>query len=433
MSDTIDVLHDQRKSKAKTNKKLDTRETLPPHEIASFIRGELQIELRYNTILQRIEFRYWTEPWQQWTDTQDTWLLKVRGAATHKDLANLPLLQKAVEFEARCFPTNPIRDYLQKCPTDWPQWAKQNGHVVGSVEMTPGFLIAQFIDTDMDKSTLAAIFDAWLVGCVMHGYAPERNEWSGATICPILVGPQGCNKSNFTKWLGTAAGMEYYDESVIDADSKDARIALSKVWIWAADEFSGTVRKRGSEAVKNFLTRKTINERPAYGRAAIWMPRLASFIGSCNQDMPLQDTTGNRRFAVIYLKRVNLDDLKTVLPIDRLWGAAMWLWQNMGLTPALDQIAQDEVIRSNADALDLHPWAEVLSTRLEFGANFHCTAQEILLDILAISPNEQTQKTKQILHDIFRSPDFSCHNVRSVRIRENGKQIRIWQGCRVKR
>ncbi len=432
MSDGIDVLHEKRKSKAKVNKKKDTRETLPPHEIASFIRGELNIQLRYNTILQRIEFRHWPELWQQWTDTQDTWLLKVRGAATHKDLANLQILQKAVEFEARSFPTNPIHDYLQSCPTDWPEWARANGHTVGGVEMTPGFLLAQFIDSDMDKSVLASIFDAWLVGCVMHGYAPERNPWSGATICPILVGPQGCNKSNFTKWLGTAAGMEYYDESVIDADSKDARIALSKVWIWAADEFSGTVRKRGSEAVKNFLTRKTINERPAYGRAALWMPRLASFIGSCNQDMPLQDTTGNRRFAVIYLQRVRLDDLKAVLPIDRLWGAAMWLWKVMGLTPALDVDAQETVNQVNADATDEHVWTDILRNRLEFGHDFCCTAQEILTNILGIYPDAQTQKHKQDLANIFRLPYFQTRGVTNKVMRQNDKVLRVWRGCRIK-
>jgi predicted P-loop ATPase len=433
MSDGIDVLHEKRKSKAKSNKKADTRHTLTPQELASFIRSELGIELRYNTILQRVEYKFALETtWHQWADTQDTWLLKVRGAATHKDLANLQILQKAVEFEARCSPTNPIRNYLQSCPMDWSEWAKANGHVVDGTAMSPGFLLAQYIDSDMEKTVLASIFDAWLVGCAMHGYSPERNDWSGATICPILVGPQGCNKSNFTKWLGTAAGIEYYDESVIDADSKDARIALSKVWIWAADEFSGTIRKRGSEAVKNFLTRKTINERPSYGRVAIWMPRLASFIGSCNQDMPLQDTTGNRRFAVVYLKGVRLNELKSVLPVDRLWGAAMWLWQKLNVTPALDEYAQETVNHVNASALDVHPWTEILLKRLEFGNGHECTAQDILQDILGIYPADQTQSQKRILHDIFRSPAFAECEVSSVFVWRNGKSLRVWRGCKIK-
>lgn len=433
MSDGIDVLHEKRKSKAKSNKKNGEKQVLSPQEIASFIRNELGLELRYNTILQRIEYKMFGEGWRQWTDTQDTWLLKVRGNATHTDLINLPLLSKAVDFEAHQFPVNPIQDYLRSCPTDWPEWAQANGLGINGTAMSPGFVLAQYIDTDMDKGTLASIFDAWLVGCVLHGWSPERNEWSGATICPILVGPQGCNKSNFTKWLGSAAGMEYYDESVIDAENKDARIALAKVWIWAADEFSGTIKRRGAEAVKNFLTRKTINERPAYGKRVVWMPRLASFIGSCNQDMPLQDTTGNRRFAVVYLNRVRLDELKAVLPIDRLWGAAVWLWKVMGQTPALDEIAQDDVNRVNDEATDKPIWTDILLDRLEFGPDFYCTAQEILLDILAISPNEQTQRHKQILHDLFRLAAFSSQGVTSRVIKCNRKTVRVWQGCRIKR
>jgi predicted P-loop ATPase len=433
MSDGIDVLHEKRKSKAKANKKAGVSATMTPEQLAAFIRSELGIELRYNTILQRVEYKFALETtWHQWADTQDTWLLKVRGAATHKDLANLQILQKAVEFEARCTQVNPIREYLRNCPTDWPEWAQANGHEIDGTAMSPGFLLAQYIESDMEKTVLASIFDAWLVGCAMHGYSPERNDWSGATICPILVGPQGCNKSNFTKWLGTAAGIEYYDESVIDADSKDARIALSKVWIWAADEFSGTIRKRGSEAVKNFLTRKTINERPSYGRVAIWMPRLASFIGSCNQDMPLQDTTGNRRFAVVNLRNVRLGELKAVLPLDRLWGAAMWLWQKMGATPALDEYAQETVNLVNEDATDEHVWTDILKTRLAFGHDFCCTAQEILTNILGIYPDAQTQKHKQDLHNIFRLPYFAAHNIAAKMVRKDGKVVRVWQGCRLK-
>lgn len=432
MSDGIDVLHEKRKSKAKANKKAATRDTLPPSEIAAFIRSELGLELRFNTILQRIEYKFALETtWHQWTDTQDTWLLKVRGAATHNDLANLKLLQKTVEFEARSFPINPIRDYLQHCPQDWPQWARDNGFTIDNVAMTPGYLLAHFIDSDMDKSTIASVLDAWLVGCAMHGWSPETNSWSGATICPILIGPQGCNKSNFTKWLGTAAGIEYYDESVIDADSKDARVALSKVWIWAADEFSGTIKRRGAETVKNFLTRKTINERPAYGRFALWMPRLTSFIGSCNQEMPLQDTTGNRRFAVIYLKRVRLDELKALLPIERLWGAALWLWKVMGVTPALDEIAQEDVNQTNASALDVHPWTEVLLERLHFGENYECTTQDILQNIIGIYPCDQTLHDKRVLHEIFRSPAFFNRNICNRVVKRERQSVRVWRGCKI--
>ncbi len=148
--------------------------------------------------------------------------------------------------------------------------------------------------------------------------------------------------------------------------------------------------------------------------------------------MPLQDTTGNRRFAVIYLQRVRLDDLKAVLPIDRLWGAAMWLWKVMGLTPALDVDAQETVNQVNADATDEHVWTDILRNRLEFGHDFCCTAQEILTNILGIYPDAQTQKHKQDLANIFRLPYFQTRGVTNKVMRQNDKVLRVWRGCRIK-
>jgi hypothetical protein len=433
MSDEPVVLHDQRKRKTKSDKKQSEQDALSGEQIASFIRSEIGCEFRYNSILQRIEYRKALEQsWYQWTDAQDSLLMNVRSAGAHKDLRNLALLQRAVSYEAYKTTVNPVREYLARCPPDWTTWVLNNGLLNSNgLPASPGDIIASHIETDMDKQAVAAIFDAWLVGCVMHGYNPEANEWAGATICPVLVGPQGRDKSNFTKWIGTAAGVEYYDESVIDVDSKDSQIGLARTWIWAADEFSGTLKKRGAESVKNFLTRKTINLRLPYQRTAVTLPRLASFIASCNQEMPLQDTTGNRRYAVIKLERVRLADLKAALPLERLWGGAMHLWKSLHMTPALSFDARATVEAFNDLSTAVHPWTDQLLSKLEFHPDYKTTISEILTDVFCLGFDRHELRHKTLVWSILRSSAFNRYLIENKLHKENGKVFRVIKGCRV--
>ena len=416
--------------KKKFNKDISKTEPLNNEIFISWIFDTLKIKVRYNTILQRQEYNDGSG-WQNWTDEQDLLWLKVRDAGfEHKDFHTEKLIKEAIAREAYRNKVNPIREYLLNCPKDWTSWSLDHDILFDGIPASPGRLIAEYIDSPMDKAVIGEIFDCWLVGCYLHGVDPEHNQWAGATICPILVGPQGCNKSRFTGWIGQAAGKDYYNESIIDAKEKDARAALAATWIWAADEFSGTMIKSHSETIKNFLSRKVITERLPYAKRTLTLPRLTSFIGTDNEARPLRDTTGNRRFAVIHIERVRLEELQKVLPLDRLWGGAHHL-VSIGQTPMLNKSAQNVVNEVNDDAVERDQWTEILLEKLKFDVLGKCTTSEIFASILGVCVADQDQAKKRRLGQILNSVEFKKLGVEQKTERVGEKKIRIWSGCKI--
>ena len=409
--------------------KKDTQLTLEAYTHA--ILQALQIDVRFNTILQRMEYTSGRE-WKPWTDADDLRWLEVQAVHEHADLKNRNKILEAIAKQAQQNEVNPIREYLLNCPSDWTQWCLTPEERFPNISPVPtvGRIIAEYIESPLDKTVIAEVFDAWLVGCFLHGTELESNRWAGATICPILVGPQGCNKSRFTSWLGQAAGKEYYNESIIDADNKDNRIALATTWIWAADEFSGTMIKSKSETIKNFLSRKIITERLPYAKRVQTLPRLASLIGTDNEARPLRDTTGNRRFAVIPVERIRLEELQNVLPLDRLWGGVPYLLY-LNQTPVVQGNAQIIINDVNEDAVEHDQWSEILLEKLVFDEFGKCTSSEIFSSVLGVCIADQDQAKKRRLGQILNSLEFKNLGVRQKNEWHGKIKRRIWKGCKI--
>lgn len=417
--------------KKKFNKDLTRDVPIDNETFIYWILQTLKIDVRFNIISQRQEFND-GKGWHNWTDQHDLLWHKVRSAGfEHKDFHNEKLIGQAITKRAYENQVNPIREYLLSCPHDWTTWILDNTLLVDGLPPSPGRLIAEYIDSPMDKRVIAEVFDAWLVGCAHHALDPENNQWAGATICPILVGPQGCNKSRFTSWVGQAAGKEYYNESIISADNTDARIALATTWIWAADEFSGTMIKSKSETIKNFLSRKSITERLPYAKRVQTRPRLASLIGTDNEAHPLRDMTGNRRFAVIHIERVRLEELQNVLPLDRLWGGACYLIQTLKQTPMVSRNAQNVINAVNENAVERHAWTEILLEKLKFDELGECTSLEIFQSILGVCVADLSEDKTRKLGQILKSLEFKNLGVKQEYRKLKGKSARVWVGCKI--
>ena len=108
---------------------------------------------------------------------------------------------------------------------------------------------------------------------------------------PILIGPQGVGKSTFLKILG----MDWYNDSLVNVEGKDACELIQGSWILEMGELS-SLRKSELNLVKNFLSRTDDIFRASYGRRAQKYPRRCAFFGTANDTNFLRDETGNRRF-----------------------------------------------------------------------------------------------------------------------------------------
>lgn len=161
---------------------------------------------------------------------------------------------------------------------------------------------------------------------------------------PILIGPQGVGKSTFLKILG----MDWYNDSLVNVEGKDACELIQGSWILEMGELS-SLRKSELNLVKNFLSRTDDIFRASYGRRAQKYPRRCAFFGTANDTNFLRDETGNRRFwpidCFIYKPKKSIfNDLNDEL--DQIWAEACELAKNkfysLVLSKEAEKIAKEE-------------------------------------------------------------------------------------------
>jgi predicted P-loop ATPase len=123
---------------------------------------------------------------------------------------------------------------------------------------------------------------------------------SKADCVLLLIGPQGIGKSTFCRKLAIQETW-YRDAIVGNLGSKDACLALRGKWIIELSELAA-LRKSAMEKIKNYLSIDIDQYRLPYARNEIAQPRTCVFIGTTNEELPLADHTGARRFWPIHLK-----------------------------------------------------------------------------------------------------------------------------------
>jgi len=156
---------------------------------------------------------------------------------------------------------------------------------------------------------------------------------------PVVVGPQGWNKSRAIRALVAVTGWFCDDLStaLIDRDSKES---LTGKWIIELAEFPHI--RREIEKVKAFFSRQADRFRRAYDRTNRDWPRQCAFIASSNE-LEFINVTGNRRFWPIPLGRP-ADIEATERDREQLWAEAVH-WYDQGfawwLPPGVEAIAAE--------------------------------------------------------------------------------------------
>jgi predicted P-loop ATPase len=229
----------------------------------------------------------------------------------------------------------------------------------------------------------------------------------------VLTGEQGALKSTLVSEL---FGAEFTRSQMPDLANKDASAALRGFWAIELAELDRIVRTETS-TVKEFLTRTSDDYRPPYGRLDQHFPRECVFIGTCNDEDFLRDSTGNRRFWPIKVNRIDLEYLR--LNRDAIWGQAA------ALETAHAQHWLDEAGDQKAnDARGVHivhdPWHNKISTYLQ-GREL-VTTEEIYRcvlsgDIISFGRSEQMR-----ISDTLKRLGCKAKTVTE----KSGRQQRAW-------
>ena len=124
--------------------------------------------------------------------------------------------------------------------------------------------------------------------------------------CVTFVGGQGRFKSTSFRKLVSAA---WFSDSPLPIGDKDAMQNLRGKWLWEFSENESLSRKERN-AVKAYLSSQADDYRASYGHNAERVPRQTCFVASTNEPEFLTDPTGNRRFPIVVVGRIDLDAIE---------------------------------------------------------------------------------------------------------------------------
>ncbi len=272
-------------------------------------------ELRKNVLTDVIQYRDKKSYFYDWEDITDQKLneitfkaLKSGVGAKDKDIKRFIDSSMVKAFD-------PIADWLMSLP----KWDGTDR-------------VAQLADSiPTDNDTWKPFLHTWLLSMVAHWLG--KDPVHGNAMMPVLIGYQGCGKTNFCNSLLPRELSEYTSNKVDLKSDTSIQLALSRYALINIDEFDQV--KKGQQALLKFLI-STSNAKMRLPLASqiTERRRYASFIATTNFLQPLVDPTGSRRFICIKvtdqiksLNDFNLPQLYAQLQAEVSEGARYWLNQ----------------------------------------------------------------------------------------------------------
>lgn len=232
---------------------------------------------------------------------------------------------------------NPVTTYFNTLAAYMPAHpSSTGGGQVGGGEPDYISKLASFINCK-EPAQFLHHFKKWLARTVKCATVPEYFNKQAL----IFVSPkQNDGKSTFCRFLCPPALSDYIAEDI--TNDKDARILLCRNFLINLDELA-VLSKQEINSLKAFFSKTQINERLPYDRTNSIIPRIASFIGSTNQDEFLSDETGSVRWLCFAIDGINWN-YKKEIDINRVWAQALYLANDPTFEPELtrDDIAENE-------------------------------------------------------------------------------------------
>lgn len=250
----------------------------------------------------------------------------------------------AIEIVSEKNITHPVRDYLNSL-----QW--------DGVARIDTLLIDLFGAEDNEFTRAATRI--WLTAAVARIMKPGIKF----DYMLLLIGDQGIKKSTFFNVL---AG-EWFNESFsFDmVGKKDAVEQLQGSWIIEVQELDG-MRKSDVDSVKSFVARRKDEMRAAYGRYKTIYKRQGVFGGTSNEDTPLLDQTGGRRFWPVKVYKLESIDVELELTKIRnqIWAEALVAFQ-AGELLYLDESTEEIAKKVQMDHTETDVRADIIAAFLE--------------------------------------------------------------------
>jgi predicted P-loop ATPase len=153
------------------------------------------------------------------------------------------------------------------------------------------------------------LFNIWMRSMVAMWLG--KGQLTGNALVPLLIGRQGCGKSSFCRILLPRELQDYYNDRINFKNEQDLNLGLSSFGLINLDEFD-KITQRQQIVLKYLVSTADLKYRPPYGKAYTSNRRYASFIGTTNEQTPLTDPSGSRRFLCVSID----GDIDFETPVD---------------------------------------------------------------------------------------------------------------------
>ena len=311
----------------------------------------------------------------------------------------IPTAHAVIESRARSCPFHRVREYLDGLRHDGVE------RVAG--RNAPGWL-TKYLGVP-DSRYVRAVGRMFLIAAV----ARIRNPGCKLDTMLVLEGTQGKRKSTCVE---TLFGEDYFSDQLSEVTTKDSSSDLRGKWVIEWSELDNLSRAESS-AVKKYITRKTDDYRPSYGRRNVRIARQCVFVGTTNKSAYLKDETGNRRFLPVEcVGEIDIDALRR--DRDLLWAEAVALyasdekwWFDSDDPELLDAARAEQDARRVAD-----PWEAVVAAALDEGEDVTTDADMNVIRTRRGALHEVT--TAYILDTVIGVPKAQQNKALQTRVGE---------------
>ena len=225
--------------------------------------------------------------------------------------------------------------------------------------------------------------------------------------CLVFRSPQGEGKSRWMrKLLPQKFRTRFLKEGFINPKNKDHTIFLAQYWFIHLDELE-SLKGANVGDIKSFITTQRISERKSYGRYNSHFVRRASFLGSVNEAKFLTDITGNRRWLVFEVSKI---DYQHNIYIDAVWAEAYKLYCD-GFKHWFDKKEIEELNNLNESFREMSLEEELLLKlytfpKTEDGTGQWLSTTDLMVQMLGSQGNIATKLNNNILG---RALSRYCH------------------------
>lgn len=300
------------------------------------------IEVRHNLMTNYPEFK-WHDATFSATNEADCFLTEISNMCVRNGVPKMDLPAHLIYISDKSR-YHPAQDFIESKPWDGVS------------------RIQSLLDTiETPKKDLSdRLIYRWLLSCVAALYLPNGIASEGALVF------QGAQKVGKTYWLLKLMPEPYrhlVKEGVsVNVDNKDDIMQATNIWIAELGEIASTFKKSDIDSLKNFITRSIDEYRVPFGRFSRRLPRRTIFYGSVNAQYFLADDTGNRRFWVVPVTKI---DYEHTIDMQQLW-AEIKVHFDRGESYRLTGDEQNMLNDSNRDHEQTDPIEEMILSKYQW-------------------------------------------------------------------